>query len=400
MSMNYSALRNLAESAVGYSGGTATDMIPEYSLMEAARALPVVCLECQSEFIGLSSTQNNALVEAAMTAMGTGSEVDTTALVEASLDGVKKKIEEMFAKLKKFIDSIIAKLKLAIDKMKMSGHQLWARYKNDKALDQDFSKSELIVSGYKFTSGAAGLFSNVSKYDKDIEGLVKTAFKNGSVKVPSEFHATLADEGNFSDKNGSDYKTQTKVVDDLKALDQKERESLVVAALTGYSLGTDWQTELKKKLGMDTKVDIKYGENGFDKSGIGAVLGGDNQLSAIATQYENLKSGLESYKSTLNSELDKVNSTINKNGSGANKTGENNMLSIVSSYYSAYMAIVNQVIGLMSTVKQINLTFEKARYDQAKTMLGKMLSYKAPKNNSDASGAADDDDLIMAEFEL
>lgn len=398
--MNYSALRTLAEGAIGYTGGTAVDTMPEYSLLEAARSLPVACFETQCEFINISSEHNSALVEAAMSAMSTGSQMDTTALVEASLEGIKKKIDEMFAKLRKFIDSIIAKLKLAIDKMTMSGHQLWTRYKDNKALDQDFSKSELIISGYKFASDSAGLFTNVGKYDKDIEGLVKTAFKGGEVKVPSEFRAAMEKSGNYEDKTGSDYKAQAKVVDDLKAVDQKEREALVVTALTGYSLGSDWQTELKKKLGMDTKVDIKYGENGFDKAGVGAILGGDNQLSSIKTQYENLKAGLESYKTELNSELDKVKAVVTKNGTAKEKTGENNMLSVVSSYYSAYIAIVNQVIGLMSTVKQINLTFEKARYDQAKIMLGKMLSYKAPKDNSSASGSEDDDELAMVEFEL
>ena len=196
-----------------------------------------------------------------------------------------------------------------------------------------------------------------------------------------------------------DFKSQSKVVDDLKAVDQKEREGLVVTALTGYNLGSDWQAELKRKLGMDTKVDIKYGENGFDKAGIGAILGSKSQLSGIKTQYENLAAGLTSYKSELDAELEKIRTIISKNGNDKEKTNETNLLSVASSYYSAYIAIVSQVISLMSSVKQQNLTFEKARYDQAKAMLIKMLNYKAPRDNNDASGD-DTDELTMVEFEL
>ena len=396
--MNYSNLRTLAEGAVGYSGGTATDTLPELTLMEAARTLPVVCLECQCDFIGISSHHNSALVEAAVTAVSTGTEMDASGLVEASMESIKKKIEEMFAKLKKFIESIFAKLTLAIDKMKMSGQALWTRYKDNKALDQDFSKSNLVISGYKFASDSAGLFNNVAKYDKDIEGLVKTAFKDGSVKVPAEFRAEM-EKSSAGATGTQDFKSQSKVVDDLKAVDQKEREGLVVTALTGYNLGSDWQTELKRKLGMDTKVDIKYGENGFDKAGIGAILGSKSQLSGIKTQYENLAAGLTSYKSELDAELEKIRTIISKNGNDKEKTNETNLLSVASSYYSAYIAIVSQVISLMSSVKRQNLTFEKARYDQAKAMLVKMLNYKAPRDNNDASGD-DTDELTMVEFEL
>ncbi|MCM1230056.1 MAG: hypothetical protein NC489_07985 [Ruminococcus flavefaciens] len=405
--MNFSQLRTLAEGATGYTGGSFRDEMPELSLTEAMARLPIVCLENQRELISLSDEQNTALVEAAVSAINTGNSFDATPIVEASLEGIKKKISEVFAKIKKFIRSIIDKLKLAIDKMKMSGHQLWSKYGDSAALKQDFSKAEFTITGYKFSK--EGVLGNLSQYDsiQGIESLIKGAIKGGAV-LPKEFNDEITKTNGSARTNYDDYKdstkgearTKSKIVENLKNSSTKEREKAIVSAITGIQLsGEDWQSALRKKI-YGEKVEIKVGKDGFTVDAIRGILGGDNKLDQIKEEYTHLESTVGEYEDQLNKELDSIKTKISDNLSGTdNKTSENNALNIVSQYYTAYVSIVNQTISLISAVKNINWSYEKARYDQAKAMLGKMLSYKAPNNNSDASDV-DEADLAMIDFDL
>lgn len=426
--MNFAALRSLAEGATGYHGGSFRDELPEMTLSEAMSQLPIVCLEGQREFISLSENHTTALIEAAVSVAGYGDVNRATApIVEASLEGIKKKIKEVFEKIKKFIRSIIDKLKVAIDKMRMSGHQLWSKYQDSKALKQDFSKADFSIQGYKFTG--AGMLIKMGDWNSipKIEELIKDSIK-GDFKLPKDFESDIvkAVETSYSrDSSGAMVRTETevnktgegsytgykdttkgeakdanKVVDSLKNSSQKEREKAIVSKITGITLsGDDWQSALKKKL-YGEKVEIKYGKEGFNYEGIKKVLGEDSQLDNIKEQYVELEGTVGEYQKQLEDSLDKVKERISSNDSDKDiHTNENNALNIVSNYYSAYIAIVNQTISLISSVKNINWSFEKARYDQAKAMLGKMLSYKAPTNNSDASDV-DDVDLAMIDFDL
>lgn len=423
--MNYSDLRTLAEGATGYAGGSFRDELPELSLTEAMNRLPIICQEFQRDCISMTENQNTALVEAAVSAIHYGGEPDFGPIVEASMEGIKKKIKEIFDKIKKFIRSIIDKLKLAIDKMRMSGQQLWSKYQNSAALKQDFSKADFSISGYKFT--ASGMIGDIGKYDsvQGIEDLINSSIKGGAA-LPKDFKAEIEaitrtelggrnnnqqikvddvrsgeeDYKGYSDTTKGDAKAKSKIVDTLKNSSVKEREKAIVGKLTGLSLsGDDWQSALKKKL-YGEKVEIKVGKDGFTVSEIGKVLGSENQLDTIREQYVHLEKTVGEYNDVLDKELDDIKSRISDNNSSeGTHTNENNALSIVSSYYTTYMGIVNQTIGVISSVKNINWQMEKARYDQAKAMLGKMLSYKAPKNNSDASDV-DDADLAMFDIEL
>ena len=53
--------------------------------------------------------------------------------------------------------------------------------------------------------------------------------------------------------------------------------------------------------------------------------------------------------------------------------------------------------GVITTLKNVELDYEKARLAQARAMFGKMLSYNDKKNNSDA---ADTEDLILLGADL
>lgn len=394
--MFYGQLRTLAEGANGYVNGTGCDYFPEMTLEEAMSRLPVVCLESQREFIDMGQEYNTAMVEAAVTAIQTGSDLDVSAITEASLEGIKKKIKDVFEKIKKFIRSIINKLKMAIDKLRMTGHQLWAKYKDSEALKQDFSKSELVYNGYKFKN-PGGIFTGASKYDKNVEGLINASMTGNSAYIkPSDFESSLG-TGDFSAK-GAEGKKAVAAINALKNTNQKDREKKMVKELTGIDVGEEWKTTLNQKM-YGEKVDIKYGSDGFTKDEVGKILGGDNKLDDIKSQYEALEAGVNDYESALNSELDKhkeASSTARENSE--NVTNVDDRISLVSQYYTTYTNIVHQAISVISAVKTFNWNYEKARYDQAKGMLVKMLGYKAPKNNADASDI--DVELMMFDFDL
>ena len=126
--MKFSELLALSEASTGYVGGTYVDEMPHLTLEECVSSLTESILADQISLYESNMKQNDSLVEATLS----GGNID--ALVEMSFQSIKDKVSAFFQKILKFFKSIIAKLKLQIDKIRMSGQQLYSKYKNDPRL--------------------------------------------------------------------------------------------------------------------------------------------------------------------------------------------------------------------------------------------------------------------------
>ena len=395
--MRINDLMALSESATGFSGGMYVDELPHLSLDEAVNALPVVIVESQMGFVEARATHNEALVEATISAAAGGYAPDYNPIVEASFEDIKKKIKAFFDKIIKFLRSIIAKLTLQIDKMRMSGHQLYTKYKDSKLLQgKDFK--DLTYNGYEFKKGD-GSFANTSDYDTDdgVEKLIAKAIP-AKFKRPAEFKAAMAAEIKSGSKAESAVK---KIIDDLTSVSSADRVHGMAEELCGTKLSSDgWAADMKKTL-YGEKVDIKYGQHGFDLKTIGDMLESPDDLSKIKDEYARVEQAAHSYHDRLERAVADIQTDIDRlNADKDDKSSNVNALSLASSYFNAYMGVVSDSYAVINNVKKIKYDYQKARYDQAKGMFGKMLSYKAPKSNNNDAADSDDIDVMMLDFAM
>lgn len=383
--MNIAKIMALTEASSGYNGGSYVDEMPHLSLTEAAGQLAMFLMESQIELSETTVNNNESLVEAAVSAMQTGTHADFDSLVEASWADIKAKIVKIMENIKKFIRSIIAKLTLAIDKMRMTGHQLYEKYKDSPVLKDTSKFKDMKVEGYKFSKNEK-LFPAAAGFEADVEALIKKV-GGGKFVVPSEFKSNIKDAA-------KEAKADIKVVSNLKDVSRSTRVFNMAKELTGSSKITEneWQSDLKKEL-YGEKVELKYGTD-YTLDSVSALLKEPAHLSEIKDEYIKLEKAVESYKKDLQSELDELEREISKKEDNGEKTAG---LSVAVSYYNAYMSLVSDSYSTINTVKNIKYNYEKAKLDQAKTLFGKMLSFKAKKDNNDAS---DVDGGIEYEIEL
>ena len=200
-------LMNLSEAATGFKGGSIVDELPGLSLTEATAGLPVVILESQIELNESVMAQNEALVESVIVGLQSGTQADVDSLTEGAFETLVNKIKAFFEKLRKWVNSIIAKLTVQIDKMRLSGTQMLAKYKDSKMLNHSFE--DLTVNGYKFEKKdpftaadicdaiddkATDLLihslvctqNGVLEMSAEIDGLVETSLNLGILKTEEE----------------------------------------------------------------------------------------------------------------------------------------------------------------------------------------------------------------------
>lgn len=389
-------LMALSESSGGFTGGSYVDELPDMSLDEAVNMLPVIIVESQIELTDSRMHHNNLLVEATVSAAAMGSEPDFGPIVEMSFEDIKKKIKAFFDKIIKFLKSIINKLSLQIDKMRMSGHQLYEKYKDSKLL-QGKSFKDLTFNGYKIM-GKDDIFADTKKFESEpgIRELIKKAIP-GCVDY-DEFGKTYK-AGIAVDSKAEN--PLVKATEKLSGITQADRQVAMAKLLTGEKSLTagDWEGAIKKKL-YGEKVDIAYGKDGFTLDALAAMLKDPADLNAIKEAYARVEKAAHEFHDKIQRAIDDLSSQSDKlesaKGDNSSKTNRN---SLVSSYYSAYMGVVSDSYAVINKVQSLKYNFQKTRYDQAKQMFGKMLSWKSEKkDNNDASDVDDDGEIEAMTF--
>lgn len=389
-------LMALSESSGGFTGGSYVDELPDMSLDEAVNMLPVIIVESQIELTDSRMHHNNLLVEATVSAAAMGTEPDFGPIVEMSFEDIKKKIKAFFDKIIKFLKSIINKLSLQIDKMHMSGHQLYEKYKDSKLL-QGKSFKDLTFNGYKIM-GKDDIFADTKKFESEpgIRELIKKAIP-GCVDY-DEFGKTYK-AGIAVDSKAEN--PLVKATEKLSGITQADRQVAMAKLLTGEKSLTagDWEGAIKKKL-YGEKVDIAYGKDGFTLDALAAMLKDPADLNAIKEAYARVEKAAHEFHDKIQRAIDDLSSQSDKlesaKGDNSAKTNRN---SLVSSYYSAYMGVVSDSYAVINKVQSLKYNFQKTRYDQAKQMFGKMLSWKSEKkDNNDASDVDEDGEIEAMTF--
>lgn len=375
----------LCESGTGFVGGACVDTMPHLTLIEAVNELPIAIAESQIEFEDMSQHINGVMVESAITAMQTGSSVDADALVEMSFEDIKNKIKKFFEKILNFLKSIIAKLKVMIDKMRMSGTQLYAKYKDSPLLTKNFTG--MTFEGYKFKKDLGQAFSkSSSKYESDVDGLIKIALGgSSSFKTPAEFKTAYDKELKDKDK---DLRTANKAIAAIKDVDSSTREYNMAKALSGESsISKDsWKNDLKKVLfGGSEKVTLKFGTD-FTVDGIKKQLADPVNLDTIKDEYEKIKTACEKKYNELQHDLDDVKKESDDKTSEPKKNG----ISVCSNYYSAYMTAFQNAYNVINGIKAVKVNAATEQNKQAKTIFGKFLTFKSGSKDESSELDADD----------
>lgn len=378
---NFSKIMALCEASTGFVGGNFVDEMPHLTLEECITQLPVSIVENHTALVESAAAENEALIEATISAIGTGSTSQVDYLVEMSFQDIKNKIIKVLDNIKKFLSSIVAKLTLQIDKIRMSGHQLYTKYA-DRPEYKNKTWKDLTISGYKFKGG--DIFKATDSYvdAKSVKGLIVTCVGDKQCD-PDEF----VDTNKGIDADSADYKAKKKTVDTLNGTSaasaaHKMAEQLVSCKVTESS----WESDIRKALGMDEKVEISFGKDGFDKTTIESLLKNPLDLTNIKEQYAKLRNSVEDFKKYLTDKVDANSKEIDKLGNVDESKNRSAALSLANAYYNAYLKYVNNAYGTISRVQSIRCKYEMARVNQAKAMFGKMLSWKEPKkDNNDAS---------------
>lgn len=376
--MKFSELLALSEASTGYVGGTYVDEMPHLTLEECVSSLTESILADQISLYESNMKQNDSLVEATLS----GGNIDT--LVEMSFQSIKDKVSAFFQKILKFFKSIIAKLKLQIDKIRMSGQQLYSKYKNDPRL-RTTDYSDLTFEGYKFSDKE--IFTAAAKYEADAKTLVKEVISNDASSMIDGIDKAAAD-------------AIEKATESLKDISRDDRVSNMAKALTGINVsGSGWEADVKKEIYGD-KETLRYNSD-WTLSSITPILEKAPGLSKIVDEYTKIEAGVNKYKKETEDklrDLEKGFAEKNKNlpaGAADSDPGKTEIKrqTAVSAYYNAYLAVINDTYSTISRVKQIKLDYEKAKNNQAKQMFAKMLSYKGKKDNNDASDFEDVEDF-------
>ena len=376
--MKFSELLALSEASTGYVGGTYVDEMPHLTLEECVSSLTESILADQISLYESNMKQNDSLVEATLS----GGNID--ALVEMSFQSIKDKVSAFFQKILKFFKSIIAKLKLQIDKIRMSGQQLYSKYKNDPRLrTTDFS--DLTFEGYKFSDKE--IFTSAAKYEADAKTLVKEVISNDASSMIDGIDSAAAD-------------AIEKATESLKDISREDRIANMAKALTGINVASgSWEADVKKEI-YGEKETLRYNSD-WTLSSITPILEKAPGLSKIVDEYTKIEAGVNKYKKETMDKLEKAEKSFeekNKNlpaGAADSEPGKTEIKrqTAYSAYYNAYLAVINDTYSTIGRVKQIKLDYEKAKNDQAKRMFGKMLSYKGKKDNNDASDFEDVEDF-------
>ena len=413
--INISELMALAESSTGFYGGSGRDEMPELSLTEATAALPLFITEAQMKWCDDTEATNAAIVETTMNALRYGAmdESAMDAITEASLEGIKNKVIEFFNKILKFLKSILEKLAFQINRIRMTGKQLWAKYKNSSRAKNYEAFKDYKYNGYKNMFGADKVsFAKAAEYDSPNGGkdlIVKAVGDIGELDdIITKFngialHASAPQSR--TDPNTGIKEPTEKVtgawdaeIEKMREMDSSEIKAKMAEALTGESgLDSDWQTTVREKLYGD-KEDLEYGKD-FTIDQVGKLCENPEDLSKMETEYKKFQNSVTKYKKTVTDQIDSINKkTKATDEKDANERAKNNA---AVTYLNAYIDRLNDAYAVITEVKNLRVTYYKAKNDQARAILAQLLSRgggKAKKSeNSDSS--FEDDELLMFEVD-
>lgn len=377
--MKFSELLALSEASTGYVGGTYVDEMPHLTLEECVSSLTESILADQISLYESNMKQNDSLVEATLS----GGNIDT--LVEMSFQSIKDKVSAFFQKILKFFKSIIAKLKLQIDKIRMSGQQLYSKYKNDPRL-RTTDYSDLTFEGYKFSDKE--IFTAAAKYETDAEALVVEV-------IGKDAYSSI------KDTNSENTAELEKATEKIKDISRDERVANMAKALTGISSLSDgsWEADVKKEIYGD-KETLRYNSD-WTLSSIAPTLEKAPELSKIVDEYTKIENSVKKAEKSMQDMLKKAEKGFaEENKKFAPGDADKDPAKSAQKYQAAFTAAVNAVLSVIndsystiSRVKQIKLDYVKAKNAQAKQMFAKMLSYKGKKDNNDASDFEDVEDF-------
>lgn len=367
-------LMNLSEAATGFKGGSIVDELPGLSLTEATAGLPVVILESQIDLNETVMSQNESLVESVIVGLQSGTQADVESLTEGAFKTLVNKIKAFFEKLRKWVKSIIAKLTVQIDKVRLSGTQMLAKYKDSKMLNHSFE--DLTVNGYKFEKKDP--FTAVDSVTPT--GLITKVVPE--MQTPEQFKAN------------TDEKVMEAKLDKVKETSSADRKLAFAKAMTsGIELnnGDSWQSELKKEL-YGEKVDLKFNTD-FTLESVKTALQGED-LDKIKNAYSKLLTAIDKDEADVR----KAAETYAKADENQPKQGENpaKNVTLVNNYFTAYLNCYQDCTAVVGAIQDIRVNYVKAQVNQAKSIFAKMLTYKK-KDNNDASGI---DEIDLLDFEL
>ena len=399
--MNIAELMRLSEAA-NFNGGSlqVEDHYPEMELTECVMMLPVAIMESQLEAYDTAHARNEAFVEAAIDAFKSGTPINESTMIELSekgLDGLKASVKKFFTKIKDFIKSIIAKLKVYIDRVRLTGSQLYNRYKNDKSLQDTKKFEDLSYDGYRFKSDVNWKYET---YTTNIQALINAAYGGKAITPDAAYHAIMksarnattgGDDNDKAIKNASSEELDS-LLEKLNATTSSERTSTMVSELTGISdLGDDWKSKLINKLYGD-KFTFHYGSDGFDIDSLGKILTNNTDYDKLTKAYQALHKAAENQEKTLTDALDKAND-IGKSTS-ADKYASLAM-SKATEYLNKYLEVLRDCFAAITGVQGVHTAFLKNQDKQAKAMFGKILSASKRGKKSENNDVEVDDELIF-----
>lgn len=383
--MDVRKLMSLTEAATGFNGGAICDEFPHMSLSECAARLPVFLMESQIDLAAMSQAQNDQLVEATVTAIQTGDQSGYVSLIEGAFETIKNKISAIFAKIKKFVKSIIDKLGVQINKVKMTGKQMWERYKNSEMLNHSFE--DLVVNGYKFDKKDP--FTSLDGYMANPRGLIEKAVPQ--CPKPEKFASDAATAHGAGDAQAAIDMHQADL-DKLKEISSEDRKlACANELLSGIDLsdGSSWMKDLKTELYGD-KVDLTYGTD-FDLESVKKALMGED-LDKVRASYNKLLNALNKDEKDLQSAADKFKKDNKNNEQGKDLP---KLISLANEYFTAYLGIYQDCTGVISAVASTRISYVNDQVAQAKNMLAKMLTYKKKKDESTDFEGMDEFDVFM-----
>lgn len=404
--INLNSLMAITESG-GYYGGACYDMMPGITLDEAVDLLPLELNEMHADLSASRIKYNDMLVEAAMN----GSVSSVNYIVEMSFEDIKKKIKSIFKKIIDFLKSIIAKIGVEINKIRLTGNELWSKYRQSDYINNKTFKG-LEIEGYpniiteanplkkveSFASKDAmvGLIKKVSKSDRDytdIGQLFKSMFDDtDNQRFTKERMVTTGAAGAGVTRDSPADKAMEKAIKQLTDI-TKEDESLMLAKeMTGFNdLGKEWQNGIIKKI-YGTKGPIKYGDKGFSVSGLEPVLKDPKDLDEVRHCYSMVLKSAQDFESDIQRSIDDL------------PTGRSGDLgqydSRLNSWYTAYMGLVTNSYDVINTLQSINYKYQQTRLKQAKAMFVKMMNYKEEKKNNSSAYDLYYDSIDVMDFDF
>lgn len=392
----------LKEASTGYVGGNYVDEMKDMSLTECTAALPIAITEAQLDIHDSVRRQNDAILEATMMAIRTGSmsEAALDNINELSFKDIKAKIIAIFNKIKKFLRSIIDKITLQIDKIRMTGKQLWSKYGKSDALKDTSKFKDFTFEGYKFPKKVK---FNSFDDEKGAENLVKAAYggdpitpSDASAKFQNMIHDISRAMPQKNDESDDDVAIRRgeevdKIIEKLTDVSKGDRISSMANKLTGMSdLGDDWKETVRKEVYGD-KETLNYGSD-FTVDSIGKICQNPTDIDAIKKEYVRLEQAVSKYENSLTKELD----FFKKDGSQETANDRVAYNKIVS-YYNKYMDVLSDAYATITAVKNIRVGAAQAESNQAKTILGKLISLGGKKSKTED---IDIDDELMFELDM